>query len=250
MNQRFTLTLAALVSLFVMSCKKESTTTNNNNSGKLKTYTEEYSSPVRNFADTSNVTYDASGRMATLENPKGKLVYTYGNGSITADIYDSTGLTIHEVSFLNAQQLIDSTVQVSGTDTSTEKYFYNAANQLVQLRSYDNGGSGLRLSDIDSYTYDSNGNLVTETNQSGNGMLKATTTRTFTNIAAQFPLMAPFTSAQYKNFPASANIVTTSDTINETYTYQFDSNNRLVTETTVTTTGGQSSTLVKRYTYY
>lgn len=250
MKHRFTLTLAALVSLFVMSCKKESTTTNNNNTGKLKTYTEDYTSPFQHFTDSSNITYDASGRMATIENPGGKFVYSYGNGTVTTDIYDSTALSIHEVGFLNAQQLLDSTVQVSGTDTSTEKYFYNAANQLTQLRSYDNGSSGLQLSDIDSYTYDSNGNLVTETNQSGNGMLNSNTTRTYTNTPAQFPLMSPFTSAQYKNFPASAKIVTTSDTTNETYTYQFDSNNRLVTETTVSTRGGQTSILIKRYTYY
>lgn len=112
------------------------------------------------------MSYDNEGRIAGIISQTGqKFLFTYKVNEYTMDIYNGNQLVIHETFFLN-DGLIDSTIQndADGNFTS-EKYYYNANNQLVKLLLYD-----LDIPVLDNttmFTYDAKGNVATSNESDG-----------------------------------------------------------------------------------
>ncbi len=151
-------------------------------------------------------------------------------------------LSIHEVFFLNSNSLVDSTFQYNDTfDSTTEKYIYNNAKQLVTLKEYDYSLlTGGVLSNTTNYKYDGNGNQISAMDD------YSATYYDYTALANTLVIGAPY-------FPTNKNLVKTSTysfgvtTIILNHTYTFDGNNRLSSEKI---TDGAAYTLIKTYTYY
>jgi hypothetical protein len=169
-------------------------------------------------------------------------VFQYGNGSYTGDIYNSNAISIHEVFFLNSNSFVDSTFQYNDTnDSTTEKYIYNSSKQLATLKEYDYSiVTGAQLSNTTTYTYDSNGNQITATDNF------SVTTYEYTTLVNNLVVGAPY-------FPVNKNLVkTTTNTSGGTtvilnHTYTFDGSNRLSTEKITDDAG---DIVIKTYTYF
>ncbi len=237
--------LAAIAGILAFtSCKKSSNSSNS--SGLPKTLTEEVNSPaLGHLVETLNLQYDGNGRITSLvstTDPGTKSLYQYSsNKTFTMDLYEANQLTIHEIFWIGANSFVDSTFQYNNTnDTSTEKYTYNTANQLIQLKEYDYSSSGSTLYSTDNYTYDANGNQITDVSD-------------FTTTSFDY----------YTNFPNSLNVGEiyfvraknliktmtqtsggTTSTIEHAYT--FDSSNRLTVDSAAASDGGID---IKTYTY-
>jgi hypothetical protein len=139
MKDRFCLFII-ISSLVLLSCKKENPATPDNTAYKLKTYTESISGTAGSLSATYSFTYDSQNRIASMymvSAPSEKFVFTYDTDShISMDLLSSSGNIHIEIFFKNT--LLDSTYQYNDTlDTTTEKYVYNASNQLTKLNEYD-----------------------------------------------------------------------------------------------------------------
>jgi len=126
----------------LITSKASGSSTTSTNSAKVKTYTEDVTTSAGHSAITFNLTYDSNDRqlsMISTISPGDKFVYQYSsNNTYTMDLFNSNQVSIHELVFLNHAGLIDSTFKYNDTnDTSTEKYLYNSANQLVTYREFD-----------------------------------------------------------------------------------------------------------------
>ncbi len=232
------------------SCQKEYSTgdpagTTPISSNKVKTYTEDLTSRTTHTVTTFDLSYDNSNNLVSMiseTNTGDKFLFQYGNGSYTGDIYNSNALSIHEVFFLNSIPFVDSTFQYNDTnDSTTEKYIYNSAKQLITLKEYDYTlSTGGVLSNTTNYVYDNNGNQISATDD------YSVTLYDYTSLANTLVIGAPY-------FPVNKNLVKTTTysfsgtTIVLNHTYTFDANNRLSTETI---TDGATYTLIKTYTYY
>ena len=167
-------TLIALSSIIIFSsCQKDKQPDANTNLNKVKTYTENITSPGNGtIAAIFNIGYDGNNRITSVtqtDAPGNKFLFTYTSGTkYSMDLYESGSISVHEDFFLNSNSLPDSTFQYNDTqDSTTEKYLYNSNGQLVTLKEYDYSKSyGSTINNITSYTYDSNGNVVktTDTN--------------------------------------------------------------------------------------
>jgi hypothetical protein len=245
--KNLTLTPVALIAILsFFSCKKDNSP--NASSTRPKTYTESLtSSSLGNSVTTFDLTWDANNRLVSLAStptpPELKFVYKYSTSSFTLDLYEFSALSIHEIFWLNAIPFVDSTFQYNDTnDTTTEKYFYNASRQLVQRNEYSYSTvSGAVLFNTTHYTYDSNGNVITEADDN-NG---TTTYDYYTNLLTPFSLDIAYIPVT-KNLPKTATNNSGGTIVSATHTYTFDSNNRLVTDKAVASTG---DILIKTYTY-
>ena len=236
------LLLIAMVSFGMLACKKES----NEVSKKAKTYIEEVNVTGYHTSDTFNLSYDADGRLVAMEGKNGKFLYQYATGRVTTDIYNGNQLSIHTVAFLGSNNYIDSTFQYNDTnDSSTEKYTYNSANQLMQIRRYDYSvATGTTFYEKTLLNYDNNGNVISEVTTGSNGAVKNAVNTTYTSTPAQYPIPVPYLPVQYNNLPQTRNDSQGGQTF--TFTYDFDSQGRIVSETG---TSNLSGTVVKRYGY-
>ena len=242
--------LAIIVAVAFTSCQKEFSTSNPAGttpilSNKVKTYTEDVTSAGAHTVTTFDLSYDNSNRLISMiseTNTGDKFVFNYGSASYTGDIFNSNALSIHEVFFLNSNSFVDSTFQYNDTnDSTTEKYIYNGAKQLVTLKEYDYSLlTGGVLSNTANYKYDSNGNQISATDD------YSVTLYDYTTLANTLVVGAPY-------FPVNKNLVKTTTysfsgtTIVLNHTYTFDASNRLNTETI---TDGATYTFIKTYTYY
>jgi YD repeat-containing protein len=212
-----------------------------------KTYTEDLRSAASTTRGTFNLTYDSKGRLTSMtaipEPSILKFVYQYpSDNTVMMDMYELNQLSIHENFWLNSFSLVDSTFQYDNTnDTSTEKYFYDGNHLLTKYNSYDYYKSVSTLSNQTQYTYDNNGNAITQTDNTG------TTSYTYyADLPYTLSTGLPFISAS-KNF-----IKTTSDDASgtpetATHYYLFDSNNRLTQDSAYVS--GTDVILIKTYTY-
>ena len=156
--------------LIACSCNKDNSSTNHSVS-LPKTYTEDVRNPSSGrTVVTYNVTYDANSRLLSLtaipSPPILQFNYQYPTGNtLTMDLYNYGSLSIHEMVWLNSNGFIDSTFQFNDTnDSSTEKYVYNSSQQPIQLKDYTYHSSGVIPYNTTNYTYDNNGNTLTQTN--------------------------------------------------------------------------------------
>lgn len=231
--------------LFFISCKKDNST--NASSTRPKTYTENITSSfLGNSVTTYDLTWDNSNRLLSLVStpapPALKFVYQYSTGSFTLDLYNSNVLSIHEIFWLNSIPFIDSTLQYNNTnDTTTEGYIYNASKQLVQKNEYSYSSvSGTTLNNTTNYTYDNNGNVITETDDFG-----TTTYDYYPNLLTSFSLNMTYLPVT-KNLPNTVTNNSGGTAVSVTHTYTFDSNNRLTTDKAV---GSNGDVIIKSYTY-
>ncbi len=244
--------IAAVIILAATSCQK-SYTGQTDPSTKIKTYIEDASKTPYNSIDTFNIAYDASDRIISIVSTSGSggFYYSYTPTSYTLDIKQGTHLDIREISFINSNQLVDSTFQYNDTnDSSTSKLVYNAGKQLIQQIYYDYiTAGGAKLSSKETYTYDASGNVITQTDTNASGAVTETKTFTYSSFTAGISLFMLYRPAMAKNLPLT--ITTKSPggniTSTETRAYTFDSNNRMVTQTDSDNFGNM---VVKTFLYY
>ena len=234
--KKFTLFVA--VATFVValsSCQKEpSNNTPPATSLKVKTYTEDVKSSVLgNFAATYNLSYDGNDRLTTMvdaADPGDKFVFAYPSSStFTMDLFNNNVFDLHVDYFLNSHSLIDSSFQYNNTnDTSTEKYVYNPAKQLIKLYEYDYySTTGPSLWNITNYTYDGVGNMVKSEDTDD-----YVYTYEYDNTKVYLmPQVSPFTGTSQKAGLIKKMTLTESSTVTATitYTYTFDSKDRVST---------------------
>ena len=245
----------SLLFLFFSSCQKPFNDPNpapQNPSLNLlpKTYTEDYTSDVSGHVVISfNLSYDADNRLVSMVSTTSagdKFLYGHTPTTLTTDIYNSNQLSIHYEAYLNASSYIDSTFQYNDTqDSSTEKYVYNASNQLVQINEYRYSGAlGILPDGIIKYSYDAVGNLAKETEEF-NSVVYQTLTYDYTSLLNTLAISFDYLPKnKYLIKTTHYDLNGTTGTLNHTYT--FDSSNRLTSEKIVADTGEIS---IKTYTY-
>ena len=212
---------------------------------KVKTYTEDITSSSQHSATTFNLTYDTRDRIISIisvSSPGDKFVYEYTNNTFSVDIYNLNQLSIHSNYFINSLSLVDSSFQYDDTnDTTTEKYLYNSAKQLIQLEEYDYSmQTGAVLLDSHYYLYDNNGNMLKDS--TANAII---TYKYYDNLLDNLLMGSPY-SRPNKNLVKTTTYteggITT--TLNQTYT--FDDYNRQTSEKAV---ASNDDVVIKSYTY-
>jgi len=249
--------LIALSSIIIFSsCQKDKQPDANTNLNKVKTYTENITSPGGGtIAATFNVGYDGNNRITSLTqtNASGiKFLFTYTSDTkYSMDLYESGSISVHEDFFLNSNSLPDSTFQYNNTqDSTTEKYLYNSNGQLVTLKEYVYSKNyGSEIDNITSYTYDSNGNVVNTTDTNN----QIETFEYYPDLVYTVPLTNPalnqgINSTKKMNLVKTHTVTSNGSLVGtDTYTYTFDSNNRI---STITQTADDGTIATQTFTYY
>jgi len=231
------------VTFFVTSCKKNSDTSPSGVSSKLKLYIEDARATPYGTIDSFSVGYDNNNRITSLTGKSLRFAYAYnGSTGYTMDLFELGQLSIHEIGFIKGSY-VDSTYQINNTqDTTTEKYIYNGT-QLTSRITYDYSGGRPVVYDRENYTYDGSGNLIKTVQLDG-----TTTTYTYTDKPFQLTVNPTYQPIQAKNLPATAKQTdgggNTLSTV--TYSYQFDSQGRVVNETDAL---GGGYVVIKSYVY-
>jgi YD repeat-containing protein len=240
--------LAALAVIFLFSCKKNNGDDSSGASVKLKLYIEDVKYAGQELTDSFNVTYDAGNRITSLSSPDLRFDYTYADNSFTLDLYENNALSIHEIAYINPASYVDSTFQFNNTnDTTTEGFSYSGS-QLVHLITYSYSSAGTEVETVDDYAYDSNGNMVKDTQTDGSGNVNQISTFTYTNKLLKVTINPTYFAPASKYLPATESVSdgqgNTLGTV--TYSYQFDGAGRLARETDTEDNG---SIATKTYVY-
>ncbi len=218
-----------------------------NVSNLVKTYTETVTTSALNYSENFTLVYDASNRVTSLVSnsiPGNKFLYQYGSdNTYTMDIYVGNALSIHEKFFLTSFALVDSSIQSNDTgDTTTEKYTYNPAHQLVKLETFSyTVAGGAVLQSTTTYTYDASGNTSIETSGS------TVTTYTYYPTLANTLNLGQFYFYQNLNLTKTTTITSGSTSQSLDHTYTFDNLGRQVTEKI---TDADGNIVIRSYTYY
>lgn len=234
--------------LIFSSCQKEIYSDSDESlSLRVKTYTEDLATPGSgNDVNTYNLSYDSQDRIISLASvdPAGvKFLYQYNSDkTYTLDVYSSNDVTIHAIYFINNVLLVDSSLQYNLYDTTTEKYVYNSLKQLTVKKIYEyTAATGSVLSATHYYKYDLNGNLISDSTESG------VTTYTFYDNLLNSTTLGQSYFIKNKNLIKTTTLTTGSGTFTTNHTYTFDNKNRLSTERVEASDG---EVLIKTYTYY
>jgi hypothetical protein len=244
--------IAVLIILF-SSCQKDPDIPPNTPSYKVKSYTEDVSSTFTGHnVTTYNIAYDASDRIISVVSATSagdKFLFAYPSGShYTLDLYSTNQVTLHEDFFLLNNSFLDSTFQYNDTeDSSTEKYFYNAGNQVIKMQEYTYSTlSGAVLSNTISYSYNNEGDLMISTGTDKN----TDTYEYYADLSYAPPItFGAINSNTTKKFHlVKKHVLTSNGSLvgSADFTYTFDSNNRISTENAVASDG---SIVLKTYTY-
>ncbi|MGN6402518.1 MAG: hypothetical protein ACTHMD_18815 [Flavisolibacter sp.] len=256
MKMKFLATAFICSAIILTACQKEAgqDQPSVNTSDRVKTYTETItSSSIGNSSTTFNISYDSKGRVTSAVSanyPGDKFVYAFpSDNKFTMDLYNSNELSIHEDFYLNAASFIDSTFQYNDTeDSSTEKYTYNANNQLITLKEYDYSKlTGSSLYNTTAYTYDASGNLIKSLDTDG----EMHTYEYYPDLSYALPLITgPLNSgATQKRNLVKKHTLSYGGVAEASaqYTYTFDDKNRISTEKAEISDG---SITTKTYTYF
>lgn len=242
------LSLIAFVILFC-SCGKEKSPEPDSSNSKVKTYTEVITSPgFGNLSTTLNISYDANNRItaATSSTSEGdKFLFNYNsNDKYSMDLYNAGAIVIHEDFFLR-NSFLDSTFQFNDSkDTSTEKYYYNANNQLIKKFEYEYN-SGPHLSNTINYEFDASGNMIKSTDTDQN----VDTYEYYPDLVYVMPSIMPvFNSAPKMNLVKTHTLTSQGHLVGSTFTtYAFDASNRI---STITETVDDGTILTKTFSYF
>lgn len=245
-----------LVSFFAIialsSCQKDKQPETNASLNKVKSYTESITTPGSGtIVATFNLGYDADNRITSVtqvEIPGNKFSFSYTSATqYSMDIFVGGALSIHEDFFFNGNSLPDSTYQYNDTeDTTTEKYLYNANNQLITLKEYIYSKSyGSQIDNITSYTYDSNGNVV-KTTDTGK---QTETFDYYPDLVYPMPITNPGSKViKARNLVKTYKVTSNGYLVGSIeYTYTFDSNNRI---STITQTTDDGTVGTQTFTYF
>jgi YD repeat-containing protein len=244
--KKLTLLASTILVFGFFSCKKSNDTTSSSSS-LPKTYTEEVRSSVLNELVVYNLTYDNKNRLismaATPEPSIIKFVYQYpSDNTVFMDLYESGQLNIHEVIWLNSFSFFDSTFHYDDTqDTTTEKYFYDGNHLLTLTNEYEYANSVSSLSGQTQYTYDNNGNVLTQTDNTG-----TTSFTYYTDLPYNLTMGQPYINTP-KYFIKTTSSNPSGTPLTTTHYYKFDSNNRLIQDSSYVT--GIDAIAIKSYTY-
>jgi hypothetical protein len=243
--KNLTLLTGAILVISIFSCKKGNDAASS--SALPKTYTEDVRSSAITSKITYNLTYDSKGRLvslaATPEPSITKFVYQYPDDkTITMDLYNYSQLSIHEKFWLNSFSLVDSTFQYDDSqDTSTEKYFYDPNHLVTTVNNYDYSGGVSTLSNQTQYTYDNNGDALTQSDNTGTISFTY-----YTDLPYTLSMGLTFVSGP-KYFIKTASSDASGSLSTANHFYKFDSSNRLIQDSAYAT--GADIIAIKSYTY-
>ena len=245
-NQLVHLALFATIILFASCGKDPDPLALNNN--KVKSYTEEVTFPGgESTTVTLNINYDSNDRISSLvssTSPGDKFEFTYvSNDQYSMDLYTSGEADLHEDFFLN-RSLVDSTLQYNDGDSMSEKYYYNASNQLIKLVEYELYG-GASIFNVTNFTYDASGKMIKSTDFNG----QEDTYEYYPDLVYAMPAIMPFFDAPQKmNLVKSHSITSNGELVNSTTTtYTFDSSDRI---STITETADDGTVGTKTFVYF
>lgn len=242
-----TLTLLSLgMVLLLAACQKDKEPDANSNVLKIKSYSEKVvSSEGDSIVANYNLTYDAKNRITAInqvEIPGNKFLFAYESDSrFSTDIYLMGALSIHEDVFLNGSHFVDSTYQYNDEkDTSSEKYIYNANNQLSTVKGFYKSV----MDNVITYSYDGEGNLVKTTDTDN----EVETFDYYPDLVFAMPFTNPLQSTTpahlIKNHKITSNGYVVANIVS---TYTFDSKNRI---STITQTLDDGSFATQTFTYF
>ena len=230
MNKTYLFIISFCASLFIVSCQKEISTTGGGGgtvSMKLKSYSESYTSSGGGGANqTFNVSYDGSDRISGLisaSDPGNKFTFTYPTSEkVVMNIFTNGSVEI-TVDYFLKNGLVDSNFQTtSSLDTLSSKYFYNSG-RVITEKDYEYD-FGPKLSNIMTFTYDANGNIIK--NQGTDGEVETYTY--YMDKVNNTPVITPPLPFTGKNLIKTYTL-TSGGSIDASYTatYTFDSDNRM-----------------------
>jgi len=232
--------------LLLAACQKDKQPDANSNVLKVKNYSEKVvSSDGDSIVANYNLSYDANNRITAInqiEVPGNKFMFTYESDSkYSMEIYLMGALSIHEDFFLNSRHLVDSTYQYNDEeDTTSEKYLYNANNQLTTVKEFYNSV----VDNVTTYTYDNDGNVVKTTDTDN----QVETFDYYPDLVYAMPFTNPLQSAipahLVKNHKITSNGYVVANIVS---TYTFDSNKRI---STITQTLDDGSLAIQTFTYF
>lgn len=221
---------------------------------KIIAYVEESSILGAVSKDSLNITYDNMNRMSSaisaLTPVNFSFNYNYTNGYFM-DLQMGTSFVKDRV-LLNANSLVDSSIQYNETnDTITTRWFYNANKKLIEEKiNHYSTATGSVLYQRFTYTYDTDGNATEIIEWDNLGFKEKTETITYTafNGTNHKAFNSMFFAALSNKLMATKTTIYNGSgiTINQTYTYNFDSQNRLIKETATTVGYG---TIIRKYYY-
>lgn len=247
MRKRIHLIILFISVILISSCSKEKNPANNDH--RVKSYTEEISTSGGSFSMTYNLSYDGEKRITGITpavSNEGRIAFTYhSKDKFSMDLYNSGEVEIHQDIFLR-NSLLDSTVQYNTSkDTMSEKYVYNATNQLTGKAEYEHTSGRPYLVNSIQYNYDAAGNMINSSEK--NGIVETFTY--YSDLVYAMPVIAPYfnqlgKTQLIKSYQRShgGNVLENSVT-----TYTFDSKDRI--ETVVETTS-DGTVLTKSFTYF
>ncbi|HEX2935655.1 MAG TPA: hypothetical protein VHO72_09915 [Bacteroidales bacterium] len=237
------LTLCTLVLLaFVYSCKKDEETENPATENVPLIATRAITYPGSSNVDSTYYVYDSQGRYAGYyDNHKQRVDITYSGSNVIYKAYDDNTLKYTDTYTLNAQGMATQLVR-TGAVSGTEKYIYNNANQLTHSVSMFYGSH-----DTTFYSYEGDNFTQSITRYEENSVVTRDTIR-FEYYTDKVSTVNPANYGATFMGPSSKNLIRkkTMRQIIRDYTYEFDSQNRVIKETSA---NGDNVVNTVHYTY-
>lgn len=217
---------------FLSSCTKNDNPTPI--SGKVKTVKTSWTNSSGFNSFIYNYNYNNNGTINYISIMPGhiKLAYAYTSNKVTSTIYDSLNIPgNYDEYFLGSNGLVDSISyhHLPQDSLSAQKFVYNSNNEPIQITTYN----GLRPPLFTFNTYN-NGNLIKHAVSSSQYFYSYEYYPTVSNLTPE-AYGIPYSLHQSTNLQKTVRLVNStnpSDTqITSSFTYTFDSNNRVITST-------------------
>ncbi len=190
------------------------------------------------MGNVTTTLYDADGEVTEIIDPLGHATTTYYDadgevtevidplGNVTTTIYDADGevtetidpLGNRTMTIYDADGEVTETIDALGRSTTS---LYDADDRLVGQTWYDSHGD---VTNIETYTYDADGNVLTADNSSGDY------TMTYDPLNRVISVEDPFGLTLNYTYDADGNRTEVQDSLGGVTTYLYDSDNELISE--------------------